>query len=80
MGGFPSLPSVYMEMSPTPPPPPECVCGLGNVATENGGGPVARGGLKFFTPRPGGEGSHERGGSAVERELEREERRPLRKR
>lgn len=77
MGGLPSLPSVYIDISPIPPPPPpECVCGLGSVATENGGGPAARGGPKFLGAMAEvGDCSRERVGSAVERELEREERR-----
>lgn len=74
MGGSPFLPSVYIDISPIP--PPECVCGLGSVATENGGGPVARGGPKFLGAMAEvGDCSRERVGSAVERELEREERR-----
>lgn len=46
------------------------------MATENGGGPAARGGPKFLGAMPEvGDCSRERVGSAVERELERDERR-----
>lgn len=60
---------VYMEISP-PLPALELWCGLGSVATENGG---AEGGRLKVLDAPMGEFSWERGGS-VERELERERR------
>lgn len=67
---FESLDKVYIEISP-PLPALELWCGLGRVATENGG---AEGGKLKVLDVPIGEVSWERGGS-VERELERERRR-----